>query len=166
VNAEFLLSFVIRPTLPVFLPERMTSAPAVAMLLAIALQESGLRHRVQQGSRGPLPHLARGWWEFERGGGVLGVLQHSATSELARKAALRLGYQPSANDVHQAIADNDALACVFARLLLWTLPQRLPGPAERDMAYRQYLDAWRPGKPGPNRWQGSYLIAWETVDAL
>ena len=47
------------------------------MLLAIGLQESRLTHRRQIG--GP----ARGLWQFERGGGVAGVLRHAASRDHA-----------------------------------------------------------------------------------
>ena len=60
------------------LPATMDTPKARVMLLAIALQESGLAHRVQVG--GP----AHGLWQFERGGGVKGVLRCHTTREHAR----------------------------------------------------------------------------------
>jgi hypothetical protein len=65
--------------------------------------------------------------------------------------------------VHDVVEYSDVVACVFARLLLWTLPQRLPQPTETDMAWRQYIDAWRPGKPHPQRWPERYARAWMEV---
>src|SRR5690606_35531315 len=53
------------------LPSRMDSDRATVMLLAIGLQESRFEHRRQ--IKGP----ARGFWQFERGGGVRGVMTHS-----------------------------------------------------------------------------------------
>ncbi|WP_199533145.1 hypothetical protein [Thiopseudomonas alkaliphila] len=52
------------------LPARMKSKKAVVMMLAIGLQESRFIHRRQ--IKGP----ARGFWQFEKGGGVYGVLNH------------------------------------------------------------------------------------------
>ena len=49
----------------------MGTESARVLMLAIAVQESGLIHRRQLGSGGrPLKSLARGWWQFEKGGGV------------------------------------------------------------------------------------------------
>ena len=48
------------------LPDRMLSDEAVTMMLAIGYQESRFEHRRQ--IRGP----ARGFWQFEHGGGVVG----------------------------------------------------------------------------------------------
>ena len=59
------------PTAFALLPPTMRSDRATAMLLAIGLQESRFLHR-RQFHNGP----ARGFWMFERGGGITGVLQH------------------------------------------------------------------------------------------
>ena len=67
----------IRPALAA-LPARMRSREAVVMLLAIGLQESLFRYRRQM-ANGP----ARGFWQFEKMGGVAGVLQHRTTTALA-----------------------------------------------------------------------------------
>jgi hypothetical protein len=69
-------------------PAMMKSPRAWAMLLAIGLQESKFLHRRQvvdakKHTFGP----ARGFWQFERGGGTAGVLQHTKTSDLALPAA-------------------------------------------------------------------------------
>ena len=64
------------------LPPQLDTTLARAMLLAIGLQESGLTARVQRvagGGKGP----ARGLLQFERGGGVVGVLNHPASRDLA-----------------------------------------------------------------------------------
>lgn len=142
------------------LPEAMDTLPARAMLVAIALQESELEHRRQV--NGP----ARGFWQFELGGGVRGVLAHAQTERLARQTCERLNYPPHLDVVHAAIEHNDVLAAVFARLLLWTLPGRLPGgPVETEASYGQYIDGWRPGKPKPGRWPSRYHRAWQAVTA-
>ena len=136
------------------LPDRMDSPEADAMLLAIGLQESRFTHRRQV--RGP----ARGFWQFEVGG-VSGVLRHTASAEHLRNACAALHYAPAVADVHGALADNDTLACVVARLLLWTLPSPLPRDAEG--AWEQYIDAWRPGKPHRGTWDAFYAQAWATL---
>src|SRR5690606_35371438 len=72
------------------LPARMGSIEARVMLLSIALQESGLAHRWQvvdlarPQAKGP----ARGLLQFERGGGVRGVLTHPASRDYAADVCL------------------------------------------------------------------------------
>lgn len=161
--AKLLLDVVIRPTLSGMGP-KFHSTEAEAMLVAIAHQESGIRYRRQIGADGkPMEHLARGLWQFERGGGVRGVLEHSTTKKAAAAAAQALLYPAEAQAIHTAIADNDILACVWARLLLWTLPQPLPALGQETEAWHQYIAAWRPGKPHRDRWVQSYKLAMETV---
>ncbi len=146
------------------LPERLDTIEARAMLLAIGLQESDFKHRVQlignhrhwwDSLRGP----ARGWWQFERAG-VTGVLRHRATADHAATVLERLRYPDEVGMVHKALAHNDPLAAVFARLLLFTVPNRLPRRDEANEAWRQYTWAWRPGKPHPARWPSRYAEAW------
>jgi hypothetical protein len=142
------------------LPLHMASVEATAMLLAIGLQESdGFSARAQYGN-GP----ARGFWQFERGGGVAGVLQHHRTGPIIT-ALCEQTFQvsPVPSECHRAIEHNDILAAVFARLLLWTLPRPLPGRSEVDLAWRQYLASWRPGKPHEETWSLSYSLGWRMV---
>lgn len=138
------------------LPRKMDTPEARTMLCAIALQESRLIHRMQIG--GP----ARGYWQFERMGGVIGVLNHSATSDHAIDVCDALGYSASSRDVYEAIAHNDTLACCFARLLLWTLPA--PMATDATTGWDQYLSAWRPGKPHPESWDRLYEHASDTFN--
>lgn len=150
---------VVIPATYQLLPMLMASDKATAMLIAIALQESDeLRARTQyQG--GP----ARGFWQFEKGGGVKGVLEHPATKTSIERVIEALSYQPTPNQCHVAIEHNDILACAFARCLLWTLPAGLPSKDDASLAYGQYLAAWRPGKPHPVTWPKYYQAAWSTV---
>ncbi len=141
------------------LPPGMGGDRARAMLLAIGLQESGFEYRQQVG--GP----ARGFWQFEKGGGVVGVLTHRYTSEHVRRACATLQYQPTDDACYAAIRDNDILACCFARLLLWTVPGTLPGRDEAPRGWQQYLAGWRPGRPHPETWSAHFARAWALVDA-
>ncbi len=157
------LDLVIRPTLRL-MGSKYASPEAEVLLVAIGQQESGFRYRRQIGADGkPMEHLARGLWQFERGGGVRGVLEHSTTKKAAEAAAQALLYPAEAQAIHTALADNDVLACVWARLLLWTLPQPLPALGQEVDAWHQYIAAWRPGKPHRDRWVQSYKLAMETV---
>ena len=140
------------------LPVKMSTRAAQQMLLTIAMQESGARHRRQAG--GP----ARGYWQFEHGGGVIGVLKHPATAEWASMACAVLDYPAESVYVYQAIEHNDILAAAFARLLLWTLPA--PLAADQDAGWSQYIDAWRPGKPHPDKWPRCWAAAAQYLDAV
>lgn len=152
--------FVI-PAAYALLPAPMASSGATAMLLAIGLQESKFLHRAQIG--GP----ARGFWQFERGGGVVGVLRHPATGQTVRNALREQRYAAIANsptDLHELITDNDVVAAVFARLLLWTVPGRLPSKHEADYGWDCYISGWRPGKPHKSTWNAYFASAWQRVD--
>lgn len=147
------------PTALSLLPHRMDRPGAHEMLLAIGLQESRFEHRRQVG--GP----ARGFWQFERNG-VHGVLTHDAVRHHAEGVLDLMRYRHQGNldarldQAHAAIEHNDILACVFARLLLWTVPGPLPGQSEPDVAWDQYTWAWRPGKPHRQTWDVFYEQAW------
>jgi hypothetical protein len=150
------LANIIGPALRI-LPPMMDSDAARAMLLAIGMQESRLTHRKQIG--GP----AMGLWQFERGGGVAGVLWHPRTSHWAKGVCWRLGNAGTVDSVYHQLASDDVLAACFARLLLWTLPGALPTRDDVDGAWDQYTAAWRPGKPHRHTWDDFYREAWEVV---
>jgi hypothetical protein len=162
------IDHVLRFTIPAaysLLPVEMRSEKATAMLLTIALQESAFAERKQ------INGSARGFWQFELLG-LKAVMRHPRTKPAADAVIDALCYRlprhgpaQQATAVHDALADNDTLACGFARLLLWTLPVSLPGPDEAQRAWQQYLDAWRPGKPHPATWNHHYAEAWGRVQA-
>ncbi len=156
VSAQILRDAII-PALSI-LPERMTSKEAMAMLVAIGLQESSLTQRRQVG--GP----ARGLWQFEAAGGVKGVLEHKATKHIAAFVCASRSVNPDKLAVHAQLAHDDILAAAFARMLLWTLPGELSGKDDSGTGWKQYLDAWRPGKPRPTAWGAYYKTAWEVVE--
>jgi hypothetical protein len=152
------LSYIRNAVLPAVyevLPATMDSPESRAMLLAIGLQESKFQHRVQV--RGP----ARGFWQFEEGGGVHGVLQHPSSRRYITPVLKTLLYEEE--DCYEAIKDNDILAAVFARLLLWTDPKPLPKSDHPGIAWDYYLRNWRPGKPHKKTWAGYYKQAWGVV---
>ena len=140
------------------LPSNMDSQPAFALIVAIALQESKLLHRRQ--IKGP----ARGFWQFEQGGGVRGVLSHHSSRGHIRAVLSALKYDDSESTSYVAIEHNDVLACAYARLLLWTLPQPVAGRGEAAEAWEQYTSAWRPGKPHPETWDANFAEAWRRAD--
>lgn len=157
MNADQALELTIRPALTL-LPDIMRGRRAEAMLLAIGLQESRFKYRRQVGG-GP----ARGFWQFERAGGVVGVMTHPESESLARSITEVLRYDFNSADIHAALEHNDLLAACFARLLLWTDPEPLPGiRSAADQGWHYYLRTWRPGKPHPETWPEFWDMALET----
>ena len=158
MSPDTAVAVAIRPALTL-LPSRMDSPEAVALLLAIGGQESRFEHREQ--IRGP----ARGFYQFESAG-IAGVLRHHASAQLSSEVCETLHYPATVEAVHAAVRDNDVLATVFARLLLWTHPAALPGRADADGAWAYYLALWRPGKPHAKTWPTYHALAWRQIDNL
>lgn len=153
------ISNIIIPGAAKLLPPAFDTPQAHAMLLAIGLQESRFEYRVQV--KGP----AQGFWQFESGGGWKGVVNHAQTSAHIATVLKILAYGlPDLSDFY-AVENNDILACVLARLLLWTHPKRLPLKGEHDYAWSYYIDTWRPGKPHRETWDTFYDVAWNMVEA-
>lgn len=150
---EVLLSVVARMDARQGVP---SGPAALVILLAIAGQESDIKARRQLGG-GP----ARGLWQFERGGGVVGVLTHYSTRARAAQWCEWRGVAPTAEAVHAALEVDDVLGAAFARLLLWTDPK--PLPADEGGAWRLYERVWRPGRPHPDRWAENWRLALAAV---
>lgn len=131
----------------------MDSPKARMMLLAIGLQESRFEHRRQ--IKGP----ARGFWQFESGGGVRGVLMHKTSSYDAAKVCHARGVGSSTKEVYERLEHDDILACCFARLLLWTDAKPLPMIGDVEGSWDYYERNWRPGKPHPHTWPALYQQA-------
>lgn len=142
------------------LPTRMRDQRAVVMMIAIGLQESRLIHRRQIG--GP----ARGLFQFERGGGVRGVLNHNSTRELSRSICTGMMGTDELNAVYDELEFSDQLAAVFCRLLLWTDPKSLPAIGDVQGAWDLYIRTWRPGKPHRGTWDTLYVQAVDFVESL
>lgn len=156
-----MISTVARYAMPAalsLLPERMDTPAARVLLLAIAGQESGFKHRRQV--RGP----ARGLWQFELIG-LREVLRNPASATHAQAVCAALLYDPGDDlSLHQALADNEILACAVARLALWRDPAPLPAIGDAEGAWLYYRRVWAPGKPNPERWPANYAAA-VTIEA-
>lgn len=142
------------------LPPAMTSPEARVMLYAIGLQESRFTHRFQvvQGkpdAKGP----ARGFWQFERGGGCKGVAEHPASRYWMAKVCAEHNVQFNATSIWNAIETDDVLAAAAARLLLFTDPKKLPAVGDEKAAWNLYIRTWRPGKPHLKTWAELYAEA-------
>ncbi|HEY1129148.1 MAG TPA: hypothetical protein VGF12_07075 [Roseateles sp.] len=145
------------------LPAKLDSLEARVTLLAIGLQESGLKDRVQVvagGGQGP----ARGLLQFELGGGVRGVLNHAASKTLALQVcSARRVPASTASVVWGELSRDDVLAFAFGRLLLLTDPKPLPALGDEQGAWGYYQRCWRPGKPHPSRWPANYQAALDAI---
>lgn len=134
-------------------------------LLAVILQESGpgLNARFQH-SPATTPGPARGWAQFEQGGGVQGVLTHAASRTLAALLCAECSVVPAAAACWRALEGHDVLSIGFARLLLWTDPH--PIPVTQEAAWECYATRlWRPGRPHPQRWAGNWATAGAAIRA-
>lgn len=131
------------------LPMKMDSPFSRVNQAAIGYQESGYLVRRQYGN-GP----ARGYWQFEEGGGVRGVMEHKATADLARKVCHARGVPFVRRTVWEALETDDVLAAAFCRLLMWTDSGKLP-TNEAD-GWAMYARTWRPGKPHLDKWPTSW----------
>ena len=161
MTPELLLSTGIVPALTYLrghgIPDTLA---ARRMILAIAMQESGLRHRRQVSADGTESGAASSFVQFEKGGGCKGVLTHRGVKDIMLKACADFNLTPTPEGLWEAMRYNDVIACIAARLLLFTLPNRLPETQEQG--WLQYLDAWRPGKPHPEKWP----TIWSAADLI
>lgn len=150
----------------------MGGAAPCAMMGAIGLQESKFQARDQlemqngilvPGRLGP----ATGFWQFEKNGGVKGVMTHPASRDIARELVNHVGVAFDAEAIWTFFAshEGDELAAVFARLLLLTDPQPLPAPelSNEDIAWNYYIRNWRPGKPHREFWSANWRDACAAV---
>ena len=131
------------------LPAKMDTHFARVNQAAIGQQESGYLVRRQYGN-GP----ARGYWQFEEGGGVKGVMEHKASSELARSVCHARGVPFVRRAVWEALETDDVLAAALCRLLMWTDSGKLP--TNEDDGWAMYARTWRPGRPHPDKWPASW----------
>lgn len=143
------------------LPPHLDSPQARVMLLAIGLQESRFMYRAQKIAGQPYQKgPARGFWQFERGGGVIGVMTHATTQDMAERILIERSVPYDSVLVHARMEEDDILAAAFARLLLWS--DRLALPAlydSHEAAWQCYLRNWRPGKPHRDTWDEFHIQA-------
>lgn len=151
-----IIEYAINPAMAL-LPPKMTSDKATVMLLAIGLQESRLTHRKQIG--GP----AKSFLQFESGGGVKGVMTHSASSAPAQTLCQSLAVPFDRSAIFQSMEFNDVLAFGLGRLLLYTDPKALPEIGDAQAAWDLYQRVWRPGRPHPETWDELYAVACKVV---
>lgn len=127
------------------------------MVLAIALQESAGRYRRQVNNAGEPICPASSYWQFEKGGGCAGVLNHAAVCKAMRQTLKDNDIGATIGELWEAMRYHDIVAATAARLLLYTLPNKLPDTMQDG--WNQYLKAWRPGKPHVETWASNWAAA-------
>lgn len=151
------------------LPREMDTLEARVMLLAIGLQESRFQHRRQLIKKGgellPLGP-ATGYWQFERGGGCRGIVDHPASRYWAYRICSTREVAFTATAIWRALELDDVLAAAAARLLLFTDPKRLPELGDEKGGWNLYLRTWRPGKPHRDTWPALYAKALSTLEVV
>ena len=95
--------------------------------------------------------VRRGFWQFEQGGGVRGVLAHPASAALARQVCqvrgCRRRRRPCTRAWNWTMCWRPRLrGCCFGPI------RRLPRTGDADAAWALYLRTWRPGKPHRQTW--------------
>jgi hypothetical protein len=150
---------IVLPAAAHLLPEKLNAPAAQSMLLAIGLQESQFFYRTQ------VAGIARGFWQFEPNG-VRAVLRHTLTRPIIEPILDRLCYPKTVEAVYQAITHHDPLACVMARLLMWSSPLELPGADDPQAGWTLYVDNWRPGRPRRSDWNENFRRAWDPVGVI
>jgi len=141
------------------LPAKMDSLAASILLYCTNLQENPKRLPQQVG--GP----AVGDYQFEKGGGVKGVMTHHAVADLTRSVCTQRQVAFVAGSVYEALKTDPILAAALARLLYYTDPKALPDVGDESETWALYLRTWRPGayarQPEELRakWKKNYALA-------
>lgn len=162
MDLERFLNVAVRPALQELEKDGIRSSKeAERFMLAIALQESRVTYRKQLGQQGLPTGPANSYWQFERGGGVKGVLNHASTKQRIAKILMAYDINRTEQDVWEAMRYHDILAACMARLLIYTLPSSLPTTAQQG--WDQYISAWRPGRPHRQTWDAFWKQADEAV---
>ena len=149
---DAILRTAINPALGL-LPAHMDTDAARVMLLSAGLQESRLQFRAQKTNDPYMKGPARGLWQFERAGGVAGVMSSIRTHSLALTLSQARGVPFDSSLIHARLEFDDVLAAGFARLLMFADAKPLPDvDANHQEAWDCYVRCWRPGKPRRETW--------------
>jgi len=91
------------------------------------------------------------------------VLTHYLTAQTMRNLCVEFNIDTTPAALWEAMRYHDIVAAIAARLLVYTLPDKLPTDA--NDGWYQYVAAWRPGKPHPEKWQSCWDLATLTTGA-
>ena len=149
MTPELLHSLIVRPVVEEL---KWPQAPERELLLvAIAIQESKLKDRKQL-PFGPALSL----WQIEPKTAVDCLKRCMRALELWKELVI-------AGALEYHLIHNDLAACAVAAGILRITPGKLPEVGDENGAWEYYQKAWRPGKPGPERWNGSYTKALDVM---
>jgi len=131
------------------LPEKMqrNRRALVVLLLTTVLQESNGTEQVQlPRTPGGKPGPAAGIAQFEKNGGLKGIMTHSSTKDTVRDLCAKFGLPFDLDALHEALkTTDDRLDIAFARLLYWADKDPLPTLGDVQGSWEYYLSNWRPG---------------------
>jgi len=162
MTPQRLYQTAIRPALDELAQLGIPSSPLAARhLLAIAIQESGLKHRRQVTAGGAENGPAVSFLQGEITGGLIDMLNRPATSKYMKAICEAYNVTPTPAGLWEAIRYQDIVAFAAGRLLLYTLPSKLA--VMQDEGWAQYKKAWAPGKPKPETWAAAWALATVTV---
>ena len=110
----------------------------------------------------PFLDYARGIFQFELIG-VKDCVENKYSAQALMEIDPKL-YSTIMSDVYyvwKTLAWNGVWAVQLARAKLWSVREPLPriNHDDQDIAYRQYLSAWKPGKPNPHL----FGIVWTNI---
>lgn len=171
MNPDIFYTRIVAPTLDYMAASPSINVPVSAsarvLVMAIAGQESRWAARRQVGLQEYYPQKvgARGYWQCEStwGGPVAinDVLQKTPVQIAAACKALDISCD--AHALYEACAWNDTIACIMARLKLWSDPAPLPDYWDKGESWKYYLRNWQPGAPHPESWSGLHDQAMAAV---
>lgn len=144
---------IVNRTLTEVMDSKFDSKEVRVLLLAIGMQESAFEDRIQK-PNGP----AHSFWQ-EEPNGIKAVLNNKTTRPYLLNACDVLNINVDWYSIYMDVVNNDELACVVARLLLYADSNPLPTVGDSEGAWQYYLRNWRPGKPRPDDWNKNYKIA-------
>jgi hypothetical protein len=155
--------WVVNKTLTEILAPKFDSPSARVQLLTTGLQESRFMDRIQLGG-GP----AHSFWQ-EEPNGVKAVRNHKVVGPILIDACNKLGVISDWETVYREVINNDELACVVARLILYADSNPLPQVGDSDGAFKCYVRNWRPGAYArgtqtqkdaiQTKWRKNYAVA-------
>lgn len=149
------LRLVIRPVVAHF--DWPQVAEREALLGAIALQESDLKHRRQRPRRpgGPFGP-ARSYWQIEPPTAHDCLTRCRPVRELWQSLGFGWDVDGLTQDGLTALMYSDIGACGIAAGILRLHPGLLPPVGKESLAWDYYLASWRPGEPHEATWALAY----------
>lgn len=151
--------YLIRAALA-YLPERMCTKNAIALLIATGMQESRFVYTRQ--INGP----ARGYWQFESGGGLIGIMSHVSSKDHLKNVTKRFDLPWDRTTLFKRIEEDRLFAAICARLLYFTDRMEIPAATyeNEQEAWVYYIRNWRPGKPRRSSWHRFWRMACDVVN--